>query len=301
MDPVSPEIAQKYMECHANFECVGPLLDKEGARRAAGMKTDQGSSTSKPQAETETSLIAAVCRAQAAGRRVVLASMGTMLTGDHSTLGWKARKMDADGILRGLTGQELCRGAWGGVFDALGCEDAEEGPLIVVALGPQPDALGDMVPPANAMCAASFPQVDLLKFEVDLFLTHGGQNSFTEALSNGVPLVVCPGFGDQPINARKSETVGVGRQVPRPFPVLGAEVKAVTQYGKDVAQAVSEVFNQPAYRERAARFKESLQLTGGVQRAAQVMLDSVKEGQHLCSKAPGPRQGLKVDASMGGA
>ena len=33
-------------------------------------------------------------------------------------------------------------------------------------------------------------QVDLLRLGVDVFLTHGGQNSFMEALSTGVPMVV---------------------------------------------------------------------------------------------------------------
>ena len=59
-------------------------------------------------------------------------------------------------------------------------------------------------------CSPTLPQVDLLRLGVELFLTHGGQNSFMEALSQGCPLVVCPGFADQPVNAAKAEALGIG-------------------------------------------------------------------------------------------
>ena len=37
--------------------------------------------------------------------------------------------------------------------------------------------------------------------------TEGGQNSFMESMANGVPLVVVPGFADQPVNGRKAEAI----------------------------------------------------------------------------------------------
>merc|ERR1719251_628525 len=123
--------------------------------------------------------------------------------------------------MRGLTGQELCRAAWAGAFDAFGASTASEGPLLVVSLGPQENPLGDIVAPANAVCAAVLPQVELLKVGVELFLTHGGQNSFTESLMHGTPVVVCPGFGDQPVNASKAVSLGVGLKADRPNPALG--------------------------------------------------------------------------------
>eukprot|EP01127_Copromyxa_protea_P014140 TRINITY_DN3899_c0_g1_i2.p1 TRINITY_DN3899_c0_g1~~TRINITY_DN3899_c0_g1_i2.p1 ORF type:complete len:186 (-),score=42.90 TRINITY_DN3899_c0_g1_i2:70-627(-) len=45
---------------------------------------------------------------------------------------------------------------------------------------------------------------------VDVFLTHGGANSFNEALYLGKPLIVIPFFGDQLGNAQVAEDVGVG-------------------------------------------------------------------------------------------
>merc|ERR1712176_1259591 len=96
--------------------------------------------------------------------------------------------------------------------------------------GKQENALGELQPPSNACCVPSLPQVDLLKAGVDLFLTHGGQNSFMEALSFGVPVVVCPGFGDQPVNAKKAVAMGVGLQVERPVPDDGEEAMAMVSY-----------------------------------------------------------------------
>jgi len=184
----------------------------------------------------------------------------------------------ADGKKHGLTGRELCRAAWGGAFDALGTSSAEEGPLLVVSLGPQPEALGDLVPPANALCLPVLPQVDILRTGVAAFLTHGGQNSFMEGLANSAPLVVCPGFGDQPVNARKAEALGVGLQVPRPEPEEGCEAAAAAQYRNDVTAALLRVMKETAFSTAAAGCAEELRQAGGVPRAVKVMLAAAAVG-----------------------
>merc|ERR1711877_68397 len=104
----------------------------------------------------------------------------------------------------------------------------------MLALGPQPNALGDLVPPPNAICVPVLPQVDLLKAGIDIFLTHGGQNSFTEALANNTPVVVCPGFGDQPVNAQKAVDIGVGLKVDRPDCDPGRAHEVAAVYRTDV-------------------------------------------------------------------
>ncbi|CAE8642958.1 unnamed protein product [Polarella glacialis] len=159
----------------------------------------------------------------------------------------------------------------------LGCE-----------FGPQPDALGDLRPPANAVCVPSMPQVDLLKAGVDLFFTHGGQNSFTESLSVGVPMVVCPGFGDQVANAHKAVALGVGLQVERPGAVAGTgeagepaaattaptttTTTAAAAYRKAVSAALCEVLTGPRFRAAAAVCASQLSLPGGVPRAVDILL-----------------------------
>lgn len=44
----------------------------------------------------------------------------------------------------------------------------------------------------------------------DIFITHGGNNSFQEAVVKRVPLVVIPFFGDQPRVAKRAEELGIG-------------------------------------------------------------------------------------------
>lgn len=205
--------------------------------------------------------------------------MGTVVTGDNPDFGWEGRATGEDGLKRGLTGCQLCHAAWAGVFDAFGNEASGDGPLVVVSLGPQPEALGDLQPPKNAVCLPEVPQVDLLKAGVDLFLTHGGQNSFTEALSAGVPLVVCPGFGDQLVNARKAEARGVGLHVPRPDPDAGHEAAAMEAFRGRVAATLQRVIAEPAFEAEAARCAYRLARAGGVPRAVQVMLAAAASGK----------------------
>jgi UDP:flavonoid glycosyltransferase YjiC (YdhE family) len=45
---------------------------------------------------------------------------------------------------------------------------------------------------------------------VDVMLMHGGANTFHEAVVSGVPLLICPAFGDQESVARAAGKLGVG-------------------------------------------------------------------------------------------
>jgi len=291
-DPLTPELQAAYEKHGVAFAAVGPLLDHEGACRAAGHKYNNvepdgvgdvssdevvASPASQGQ-ESPESVIASARRARAAGRRVVLVSMGTVVTGDSSEFGWEGRSVGADGQPRGLTGRELCRAVWAAVFDALGTTSAEMGPLLVVALGPQPNALGDVQPPPNAICMPVVPQVDVLRAGVDVFLTHGGQNSFTEALANAVPMVVCPGFGDQAVNARKAEQLGVGLQVPRPEPEAFGEATAIAAFRADVSGALGMVLGGRSFVQAVSACSERLCLAGGVPRAVELVVTA--SGSH---------------------
>ncbi|CAJ0602826.1 unnamed protein product [Cylicocyclus nassatus] len=65
--------------------------------------------------------------------------------------------------------------------------------------------LKDKLPP-NVHTFEWFPQSDLLQSpKTKAFITHGGYNSFQEAILAGVPLIIIPLFGDQPRNARLGE------------------------------------------------------------------------------------------------
>lgn len=278
-DAMTPEMDEAYAKAGVVFEAVGPLLDVQGAVRAAGHKL-QGNDTQghydaeggKPKEGDSLSCLQA---ARDAGRKVVLVSMGTVVTGDSADFGWHAKPHGAGGERMGLTGQQLCRSAWAGAFDAFGAygDKADQAPLLLLALGPQPDALENLQIPDNALCMPVLPQVDLLKAGIDLFLTHGGQNSFTESLSMGVPVVVCPGFGDQQVNARKAVDLGVGLQVERPTPADGEQDVSAATYRKAVSKALLEVAAEPRFTAAASSCAKRLRAAGGVPRTVELILE----------------------------
>jgi MGT family glycosyltransferase len=80
----------------------------------------------------------------------------------------------------------------------------------VVSKGPQ----HELVELAPNMTGAEFlPQPAILP-EVDLVVTHGGNNTVTEAVHFGKPMVVLPLFWDQPDNAQRVEERGFGVRLP---------------------------------------------------------------------------------------
>jgi len=279
-DPVTATLADFYQSRGVEFVSVGPLLGPGGAKRVAGHRTsaevdavparDESRHAASQEPEDVVELVR---RAWSAGRKVVLASMGTVIIGDLPEIGWEGRPNNAEGQPHGLTGRELCRSVWGAAFDAFGAQSsAEEGPLLVVSLGPQPNALGELVAPPNAMCLPVVPQVDVLKEGADAFLTHGGQNSFTESLAFGAPVLVCPGFGDHPLNAQKAVSLGVGMKVDRPKPAIGEEAVVGQQYREEVGRKLRELVSSPSFKERATFFRDRLQNAGGLARAVEVIL-----------------------------
>ena len=84
------------------------------------------------------------------------------------------------------------------------------------------------------------------------FITHGGCNSYHEAVLQGVPMVVIPFFGDQILVGQQTESLGIGIN-------LGGDTSIDTRKSKaflngDLAQravaAVKKVLHDPSYRSR---------------------------------------------------
>lgn len=65
---------------------------------------------------------------------------------------------------------------------------------------------------SNIHIYSTVPQLQVLEM-ADVFVTHGGMNSVSEALVYGVPMVVIPFVSDQPVNARCIERLGVGKRM----------------------------------------------------------------------------------------
>ena len=278
-DPMSPEVSDAYGE--HDFVYLGPLLDKPGAKRAGGHKFDAADHA----ADHDMTALNLARDARAEGRPVILVSLGTIITGDHEDYGWNAHCV-VEGQKVGISGRELCQAAWQAAFDVFGSESTADSqltlwcgcgsqgqpPLILVALGPQKDALEGLKVPPNAFCSSTLPQVDLLRIGVNVFLSHGGQNSFMEALSLGVPLVLCPGFGDQPVNAAKAESLQIGLKVDRPMRPLEHADLDIAAYRKATADALHSVSKNPNFKENAMRCAQSLGTSGGVSLATRVLL-----------------------------
>ena len=66
--------------------------------------------------------------------------------------------------------------------------------------------------PENIHLYPQVPQLQVLKMS-DVFVSHGGMNSISEAFVYSVPLVVIPFSSDQPINAECVEKMGAGKQI----------------------------------------------------------------------------------------
>ncbi len=101
------------------------------------------------------------------------------------------------------------------LIDALGKTDYR----VIVSMGPQHDELTL----ADNMIGAEFlPQTSLLP-HVDLVITHGGNNTVTESLYFGKPMVVLPLFWDQHDNAQRVQETGFGVRL-RPYEFTDQEL-----------------------------------------------------------------------------
>ena len=94
------------------------------------------------------------------------------------------------------------------------CVDAFRGENmdVIISVGQKFDVRKLNGVPSNVHIYKSVPQLDVLKI-ADVFVTHGGMNSVSEALVYGAPMVVIPFVSDQPVNARCIEKLGVGKKL----------------------------------------------------------------------------------------
>jgi MGT family glycosyltransferase len=81
---------------------------------------------------------------------------------------------------------------------------------VIVSLGPQHDQL--RLGP-NMAGAEFLPQTSVLPL-VDAVITHGGNNTVTECLHAGKPMVLLPLFWDQYDNAQRMHETGLGMRLP---------------------------------------------------------------------------------------
>lgn len=107
--------------------------------------------------------------------------------------------------------------------------------------------------PENIEVRRSFPQISVLKHAA-VFLSHAGMGSTMEALLLGVPIVAVPQQGDQVLNARKIQELGIGEYCP---PAVGLGLDSM-------ADAVRRVAGDREIRDRLTRLRTEIDDDSGI-------------------------------------
>jgi MGT family glycosyltransferase len=127
---------------------------------------------------------------------------------------------------------------------------------VIVSKGPQHDQLTL----ADNMTGAEFlPQTSILP-QVDLVITHGGNNTVTEALYFGKPMVVLPLFWDQYDNAQRIDETG-----------LGVRLDTYRHEPQQLLGAIDQLLADAALAQRLRDLSASLQAAPGTVRAADLI------------------------------
>jgi MGT family glycosyltransferase len=110
------------------------------------------------------------------------------------------------------------------------------------------------------------PQPAVLK-TADVFVTHAGMGSCTEALWYGVPTVAIPQAVDQPGNAAQLHAIGVGRHLAANPPSPG-----------EIRDAILDVTSDSQIRLRLNAIRDELHRAGGPGRAADAVESAAAAG-----------------------
>lgn len=143
---------------------------------------------------------------------------------------------------------------------------------VIVSAGGAYQTLKNSAIPSNAHVFKSVPQVGLLP-KIDLFITHGGNNSTMEAMSCGKPVIVMPIGGEQADNASRAVYLGVGKKV---------DIAKFSE--KQILEVVAEIRTNPRFQERAMTLMHGLKSTQGVVTASRCIAWVAQEKQPLCRK-----------------
>jgi UDP:flavonoid glycosyltransferase YjiC (YdhE family) len=107
--------------------------------------------------------------------------------------------------------------------------------------------------------AATVPQTKVIP-QVDLVITHGGNNTTTEAMHFGKPMIVLPLFWDQYDNAQRVHELGYGVRLP---------TYAFTD--DELLGAVDRLLADADLRERMAAIGADIRSRNGLRRGAELI------------------------------
>lgn len=127
------------------------------------------------------------------------------------------------------------------------------------------EKLGEI--PRNFLIYNTVSQQAVLK-KADVFVTHGGMNSVSEAMVEGVPMVVIPFMADQPTNARRVCELGLGKKL---------EYKNITS--EMLRETVWDVLKDDTISECVIRMKEKMSKCLGNKGGAEEILHFYNKGE----------------------
>jgi MGT family glycosyltransferase len=135
---------------------------------------------------------------------------------------------------------------------------------VIVSKGP----LAAQIRLADNMTGEGFlPQPAILP-QVDLVITHGGNNTVTEAFHHGKPMVVLPLFWDQVDNAQRIAETGFGARLP-----------AYDFGDAELSGAIDRLLEDRALAARLAAVSARLQANPGTVRAADLIERLARTGE----------------------
>ncbi|QPJ84926.1 hypothetical protein HH195_02940 [Sarcina sp. JB2] len=109
------------------------------------------------------------------------------------------------------------------------------------------------------------PQIEVLK-RTDLFITHGGMNSTSEAMYFGVPLIVVPQVANQPIVEKRIEDLELGRVINK----NNISSNIIRNYA-------NEILNNDRYKDNMMKMRTKVRQAGGENKAVELINDLLKE------------------------
>jgi MGT family glycosyltransferase len=139
-----------------------------------------------------------------------------------------------------------------GLIDSL----ADRPYRVIVSMGPQH---AELELPGNMAGAEFLPQTSILP-EVDLVITHGGNNTVTECFHFGKPMVLLPVFWDQHDNAQRVHETG-----------FGIRLDTYGHAPEELPAAVDKLLGEDGVRAALAPISKRLQAEPGTQRAADLI------------------------------
>ena len=127
---------------------------------------------------------------------------------------------------------------------------------VIVSKGPQHELIAL---PDNMYGEEFLPQPSILP-QVDLVITHGGNNTVTECFHFGKPMVVLPVFWDQYDNAQRVHELEFGVRLP----TYGFE-------GSELTDAIERVLGDDRLHDRLAAMSRDLRASPGNERGADLI------------------------------